>query len=109
MSFIYENSCKDKLKFIVDDITSKLYRLEGKSRKEVLHESLTHSQCIRNSLRRHASLVNILTQHSQLHQLIILISCIALRGCTVGIKNSIGSSSITYIVSHQCSLTPVDT
>ena len=39
MSFIYENSCKDKPKFILDDITSKLYRLEGKSRKEVLYES----------------------------------------------------------------------
>lgn len=57
----FENSCKHKLKYILDDITSKIYRLEGKFRKEVLHESLTHSQCIRNSLRRHASLVNILT------------------------------------------------
>ena len=39
MSFIYENSCKDKPKFVLDDITSKLYRLEGMSRKEVLYES----------------------------------------------------------------------
>ena len=39
MSFIYDNSCKDKPKFILDVITSKVYRLEGKSRKEVLYES----------------------------------------------------------------------
>ena len=39
MSFIYENSCKDKPKFVLDDITSKLYRLEGMSHKEVLYKS----------------------------------------------------------------------
>ena len=43
MVFINEISCKDKLKLILNDITSKRNRLEGKSRKEVLHESLTHS------------------------------------------------------------------
>ena len=90
MVFINENSYKDKLKLILDDITSKRNRLEGKSRKEVLHESLIHSM-YQNSLRRQASLVNILTQNSQLHQLTILTSCIALQGCTVGVKNSIGT------------------
>ena len=43
MVFINENSYKEKLKLILDDITSKRNRLEGKSRKEVLHESLIHS------------------------------------------------------------------
>ena len=43
MSFIYENSCKDKPKFVLDDITSKLYRLEGMSRKEVQRAKLEKS------------------------------------------------------------------
>ena len=35
LSFIYDNSCKDRPKFV----NSKLYRLEGMSRKEALYES----------------------------------------------------------------------
>ena len=35
LSFIYNNSCKDRPKFV----NSKLYRLEGMSQKEELYES----------------------------------------------------------------------
>ena len=39
ISFIYENSCKDRPKFLFDDTISVLYKLEGNSRKQVVYGS----------------------------------------------------------------------
>lgn len=104
MVFINENSYKDKLKLILDDITSKRNRLEGKSRKEVLNESLIHSmyqeqlEKAGNTEFTIASADNINFLHS-LARVYSGSQKLNWHGTTI--------QAVLDSHSHQCSMTPV--
>ena len=109
MVFINENSCKDKLKLILDDITSKRNRLDGKSRKEVLHESLTHSM-YQEQLEKQASLVNPNTAFTIASADNINFLHSLARVYSGSQKLNWHGTTIQAVLdshSHQCSITPI--